>query len=568
MNKTLSIGLAGFSFTIEEHAYIKLSDYLVALRNSLDATEAEEVMHDIEIRIVEIFNEALGKREVINDADVEKMIAKIGSPEIIEEQEQAYYSEGNTKNNKTGKTFSSEKQLFRDPEKQKIAGVCAGLAQYFGMDMTFMRAIWVIVFLIMIPAAGSALLIVVLYVIFWLILPKAETASDYLKMKGKPVNFDNLKEESNKIVQFANESGQRVGEIYKENEPMIKKTGNGIWNVIRYILGAHFAILGIGCLVGTAAIFGASWLGDGVLNVPGNMAYFLDDSFLKYLLIVLAFLTTLIPAIIFILISIKLISPKTKLNYTGYIIGGLVFLWIAVASAMGISAAKFQNQYSGENDDTENIAIATTSDSLIVDVKKINIPTQFQSFWNQSYSDKKTVYSHDYPDVNIIRKDVDAPYLIIKKRADGYNIPLEMKVPIEISDNKIFLPNYILYPYKYRMRDYRVDYELVVPKNMKVIAANDEEGFSLNEENDDSDDNSNNKNSKTVSYGNGALEIKTNEVEYDSSNPDSIIINGKKYPKENAGDEMKEEIVNSIKKGENIDVKIKNGDKEVTIKTK
>ena len=70
MNKTLSIGLAGFSFVIEEHAYIKLSDYLAALRNSLDAAEADEVMHDIEIRMVEIFKESLGKREVINTDDV------------------------------------------------------------------------------------------------------------------------------------------------------------------------------------------------------------------------------------------------------------------------------------------------------------------------------------------------------------------------------------------------------------------------------------------------------------------------------------------------------------------
>jgi hypothetical protein len=70
MNKTLSIGLAGFSFTIEEHAYIKLSDYLNALRSSLDASEEEEVMHDIEIRMVEIFRDSLGKREVVNDSDV------------------------------------------------------------------------------------------------------------------------------------------------------------------------------------------------------------------------------------------------------------------------------------------------------------------------------------------------------------------------------------------------------------------------------------------------------------------------------------------------------------------
>ena len=112
MNKTLSIGLAGFSFTIEEHAYIKLSDYLSALRNSLDANEADEVMHDIEIRIVEILREQMAKREVVNDEDVEKVIAQIGKPEVIEEQEQAYFSEKTEK----PRAFSGQKQLFRDPK--------------------------------------------------------------------------------------------------------------------------------------------------------------------------------------------------------------------------------------------------------------------------------------------------------------------------------------------------------------------------------------------------------------------------------------------------------------------
>ena len=76
MNKTLSIALAGFSFVIEEHAYIKLSDYLKALRTSLETDEAEEVMHDIEIRMVEILKESLGKREVVNDADIDKIITQ------------------------------------------------------------------------------------------------------------------------------------------------------------------------------------------------------------------------------------------------------------------------------------------------------------------------------------------------------------------------------------------------------------------------------------------------------------------------------------------------------------
>ncbi len=569
MNKTLSIGLAGYSFTIEEHAYIKLSDYLAALRNSLDATEADEVMHDIEIRIVEIFNEALGKREVINDTDVEMMIAKIGAPEIIEEQEQAYYSEGKTnqKTEEKQKMFSGERQLFRDPEKQKIAGVCAGLAQYMGLDITIMRVIWVIVFLVMIPAAGSAVVILILYAILWLVLPKAQTASDYLKMKGKPVNFDNLKEESNKIVQFANESGQRVGEIYNENKPLIDRTGNGLWNAVRYIVGAFFALLGVGALVGSAAIFGASWLGNGTLNLPANVNYFIEDYNMEFLTVSFAFLSTLIPAIIFFLIAIKLISPKTKLRYTGYVIGLLVFLWIALLAALGFTAAKYSSQYSGNNEETENIAITTTSDSLMVDMKKVVIPAKFQSFWDDVYSDKKIVYKKDYPSIDVTRKDVPAPYLIIKKRADGYNLPLNMKIPVEINDNKISFPNYVMYSYKDRMRDYDVDYELVVPKNMKVVGLNNENGFSLNDDLNTSESKSK-SDSTNVSTSKGKIEINGVTMEYNDNDGDSVIINGKKFPKDASNTIFKQEIKKSLKEDGNIDIKIKEGEKEVIFKTK
>ena len=39
--------------------------------------------------------------------------------------------------------------------------------------------------------------------------------------------------------------------------------------------------------------------------------------------------------------------------------------------------------------------------------------------------------------------------------------------------NKILLPNFVSYPYQYRFRHYSVDYELVVPKDMKVAKGNE-----------------------------------------------------------------------------------------------
>lgn len=563
MNKTLSIGLAGFSFTIEEHAYIKLSDYLAALKSSLDANEMEEVMHDIEIRMVEIFKDTLGKREVINDVDVEKVIAQIGSPEKIEEQEEAYFSDNTSsrkKEQRSSANYSGQKQLFRDPENAKIGGVCAGVAHYVGMDISAMRAIWLgIAILGVFTAAISTSLIILIYVILWIVLPKAESATDFLRMKGKPLNFDNLKEESTKIVQFANDSTQKVGEIYNENKPYINRAGNGLWNVVRYVLGAILAIMGISLLVSSFAVIGVGLSGASNVNFFNNLGFYLQDSNFGFLVIALGFLTTFIPALIFCYLALKLFSPKTRFHNTGYVVGALVLVWIGLVAATGFSAIKFKAQYSGDNNDTENVAINTTSDSILIDMKRVEIPVNFKAYWDDVYSDSKTIYKEDYPRIDVTRKDVKAPYLMIKKRADGYNLPLKLTIPVEIKDNKISLPNYFSYPYNDRFRDYRVDYELVVPRNMKVISLNNERGFSVNDDNDtnQSDDDEDSTNVKSGS----------NSIIVPNNNSDSLIINGKKVGKKEAELIIKKMEIETDEI-ENINFSNKDGKKEISIKTK
>jgi phage shock protein PspC (stress-responsive transcriptional regulator) len=43
--------------------------------------------------------------------------------------------------------MTKTKLLYRDTEHQKIAGVCAGLADYLDIDVTLIRVIWVILVL-------------------------------------------------------------------------------------------------------------------------------------------------------------------------------------------------------------------------------------------------------------------------------------------------------------------------------------------------------------------------------------------------------------------------------------
>jgi phage shock protein PspC (stress-responsive transcriptional regulator) len=573
MNKTLSIGLAGFSFTIEEHAYIKLSDYLNALRSSLDASEADEVMHDIEIRMVEIFRDSMAKREIINDTDVERVIAQIGSPEKIEEQEEAYYSEKNTKKSyATGTEFTDKKQLFRDPERQKIAGVCAGLAAYFGMELTAMRLIWIGAFLFLWVAPGSSFLVIILYFILWAVLPKAETASDFLKMKGKPLNFDNLKEESSKIVQFANETTTRAGEIYIENKPYINNASSGVWNVLKYIIGAFFAIMAVSSIIGVFVVFGLFGIDS---DFPGanEMKFYFDDDGLYNVLAALIIIGSLIPALIFSILSIKIFSPKTKLRNIGWVLGALFLTIIGLGTYFGLSMAKREMIFKGHKEDTEEVAINTNSDTLYVDSKQIAIPQNFTGFDDDLYSDKVSVYKKDWIHVDVTRKaNIKTPYLIIKKEAKGYNLPLNVNVPVEIVNNRIMLPNFIKYSYEHRFRDYNIDYELVVPQNTIVIPVkNDAISFDgdlnadgINDNDQEHDDDGNIKIEKNKITVNGST------IEYNSNDKsDSIIINGKKVPS-NQADQVIDSMKNSIKKmkGTNIDFNVNEDKNEITIKTK
>ncbi|MFB9121265.1 PspC domain-containing protein [Bergeyella porcorum] len=556
MNKTLSIALAGFSFIIEEHAYIKLSDYLAALRNTLDANEADEVMHDIEIRMVEIFKEHLGKREVLNTEDVERVIAQIGKPEQIEEQEDAYFSEYSSQQTKTNAT-TAQKQLFRDPSQQKIAGVCAGLAQYVGLDVSLMRAIWLgMAFLGIFTAAVSTTLIIIVYIILWIVLPTAKTASDFLKMKGQPVNFDTLKEESNKLLKFANDSSQKVGELYNENKPYINSAGQGIWNVVRYVLGGTLAFMAISCFLGIFAIFGLF----GIDNMEGfnQLDYIFEDQ-TSFLLKILMTIGILIPTLLFGLLSIKLLSPKTKIRNLGFVLGGLFVVLLGLGTYFGVAIAKNDMLYKGYKEDTEEIAINTDRDTLYVDLKKVEIPQKLTAYDSDLFSDKKIVFEGDHPDIEITQKaDVKTPYLIVKKNAKGYNVPMEMNIPVEIIGNKILLPNFIKYPYQHRFRDYNVDYELVVPENTSVISLSDKIDIDDDENFSNPNAQDNSSSSSSISIDNGKITINGKTLSF--SDKDSVIIDNKKYSKKEA-EKIIGKDVDNIKK--EVETEMKNLEKDM-----
>jgi phage shock protein C len=63
----------------------------------------------------------------------------------------------------------TSKRLLRSTSDRKIAGVCGGIAEYFDIDSTLVRLIWVLLILLPVPLVPAFLG----YFVAWAIMPKA-----------------------------------------------------------------------------------------------------------------------------------------------------------------------------------------------------------------------------------------------------------------------------------------------------------------------------------------------------------------------------------------------------------
>ena len=153
MKETINVNIGAQAFTLDKDAYNRLSVYLDDVAGRI--TEArEEVMTDIEARLAEMFREWLSSpMMVVTLSMVERAIKQMGEPDTF-----------GPKHAQTG-GGSSPKGIRRSRTDRSIAGVCGGLAKYFGIDTTVLR----IAMLCLILFGGMSLWV---YIILWLLIPE------------------------------------------------------------------------------------------------------------------------------------------------------------------------------------------------------------------------------------------------------------------------------------------------------------------------------------------------------------------------------------------------------------
>jgi len=93
-----------------------------------------------------------------------------------------------------------KKKLYRSFKDKKISGVCAGLAEYFQIDPTLLR----VVFLILIFLNGIG---VILYIILWIAMPVKNLFIEELNREdGGARKEENIQVENPEIQQLSDEN--------------------------------------------------------------------------------------------------------------------------------------------------------------------------------------------------------------------------------------------------------------------------------------------------------------------------------------------------------------------------
>lgn len=322
MNKTVTINIAGLFFHIDEDAYNKLSTYLEAIKNSLNTEGKEEIISDIESRIAEIFSEKIDpKTGVISMNDVDNIIQIMGQPEDYRLDD-----ENENENQKEQKTFNDNytkrpRKLFRDGEKRVLGGVLSGFANYFNIDVVWIR----ILFILLIFVYGSSIII---YPILWLIIPKAKTVSDILEMKGEPVNISNIEKQ---VRENFDQLGNNIRNIDTQR---FKDAGTKLSDII-------IKLFGIGCIfIGTMGMIGSfimlfvfnSITFSKLNNFP--IEEIINLGYPTWAALAAIFTAGFIPFLILFLVGLKCLYKNIK--YVGLISILLGFIWASAVILMSV----------------------------------------------------------------------------------------------------------------------------------------------------------------------------------------------------------------------------------------
>ena len=342
MNKTISITLASLIFNLEEEAYQKLNQYLGDVRNHLgNSTDKDEVMSDIESSIAEKFSEKISPaKQVISSQDIDELIKVMGTVNDFDEEMPKDEKQEKAEDKAVEKGI---KKLYRNPDDTIIAGVCSGLAAYFGIDPVIVRFL----FALSIFFGGFG---IILYIVLWIIVPEAKNTAQKLEMSGDPVTLAAIEQVIKKNVKKVKEqnnnpkiksSFQKLIELPVVLARALVSALKGLWPILAILTGLFFLLAGIFSIIALSVPFFTLFfniqspylISDIPLNDIANTPLF------KVFMISI-YLIAIIPVSFLLTLGVSLMRRKSAFTLPSFgILIGLWMLALIAASTIGLKYA-------------------------------------------------------------------------------------------------------------------------------------------------------------------------------------------------------------------------------------
>lgn len=469
MNKTVNINIGGLFFHIDEDAFQKLSKYFDSIKRSLsNSSGQEEIMKDIEMRVAELLTEKQkSEKHVVNNKDVEEVIAVMGQPEDyrIDDDAKENYTEPMYYNNKS-------KKLYRDKDRGLIGGVCTGLGHYFGIE-----AVWIKIIFLLLAFTSFG---IIAYIILWIAIPKAVTTSEKLEMTGEPVTISNIEKKVRE--EFDNVSNKIKNTDYTQVKTGAERVASGLGDVLVRIFGVFAKV--IGALILMFSGFAIAGLFIALLTLGSTS--FIDTPWVQYansvnytdiplwMFGLLTFFTIGIPLFFFLLLGLKLLVNNLKpfSKVLKYSLLGLWILSFSIIVVLGIQQST-QIAYEGKVVAKETINL-NTNDTLKI------------KFVNNEFYKKNDYYNNDFEFTQdslkneviysnnvrffIKQTDKNIAYLQVEKLSNGKSYreanerAEKIKYGFKLSGNQLLLDNYWISEIKSKYRGQRVELYLYLPK--------------------------------------------------------------------------------------------------------
>jgi phage shock protein PspC (stress-responsive transcriptional regulator) len=189
MRRVITVSLNGNAFQLEEDACTALGAYLEQAGRALAGNpDRTEILADLEQAIADKCSRYLSPhKSVLSQTEIATVLAEMGP---VEAEPGADAAPGAAPGATPAGSAPQDapRRLYQISAGAKLSGVCNGLAAYFGLDVTLVRLVFVLLALL---SAGTMILV---YLVLMFVVPYAETDEERAAAHGVPFNARTLVE--------------------------------------------------------------------------------------------------------------------------------------------------------------------------------------------------------------------------------------------------------------------------------------------------------------------------------------------------------------------------------------